>query len=56
MLLRTYSCYQQLTQTPSEPSLVKFRGEQVLVRHARKTFYIDVEYTKMNAELKRGDN
>ena len=30
-----------VTQTLSEPSLVKCQGEQVPVRHARKTFYID---------------
>ena len=53
---RTCSCYKQLTQTPSEASLVKYREEQVPVHHARKTFskYMDAEYTKMNAELKRG--
>ena len=56
-LLRTCSCYQQLTQTPSEHSLVKYRGEQVLVRHAEILFlntYVDAEYAKMTAELKRG--
>ena len=57
MLLRTCSCYQQLTQTPSEPSLAKYRGEQVPVRHAEKTFskYRDAEDAKLNAKLKRGE-
>ena len=39
-------------QGPSEPSLVKYQGEQV--PPCAKTFSIDAEYTKMNAELKRG--
>ena len=55
MLLRTCSRYQQLTQTPSEPSLAKYWGEQVPVHHVETFYkYIDAEYAKVNAKLKRG--
>ena len=56
MLLRTCSHYQQVTQTPSEPSLAKYQGEQVLVRHAENIFLniLMPSGLKKNSELKRG--
>ena len=38
-------------------SLAKYQGEQELLRHAERHFlntYVDAEYAKMTAELKRG--
>ena len=44
-------------ETPSEHSLANYRREQVPVRHAEIHFlntYVDAEYAKMTAKLKRG--
>ena len=58
MLLRTCSCYQQLAQTPSEHSLAKIPGRTGAGPPCKKPFskYMDAEYAKMNAKLKRGNN